>query len=78
MSYFTRGQQVTTAEEFQMSKTGLFAASIAALVVACIAGAVSGSHAAAPMTAQIDPFKLMTSAQQMPAQHFADYSFVFN
>jgi hypothetical protein len=26
---------------------------------------------------QVDTFEIMTSAKQMPAQHFADYSFVF-
>ena len=63
-----------------MSKTtGLFAASVAALIVACIAGAgaVSGTQArvAAP---QINPLQVMTSATQMPVQHFVDYSLVFN
>jgi hypothetical protein len=28
-------------------------------------------------TVQIDPFTLMTSAKQLPTEHFADYSFVF-
>jgi len=65
-----------------MSKTtDLFAASAAALILACVAGwAVSDTQArvAAPATVQIDPFKVMTSAKQLPAEHFADYSFVFN
>ena len=65
-----------------MSKTtGLFAASAAALILACVAGwAVSDTQArvAAPATVQIDPFKVMTSAKQLPTEHFADYSFVFN
>jgi hypothetical protein len=64
-----------------MSQTKLFAASAAALILACIAGwAVSDSQArvAAPATVQIDPFKVMTSATQLPTEHFADYSFVFN
>jgi hypothetical protein len=26
---------------------------------------------------QIDTFEMMTSAKQMPSEHFADYSFVF-
>jgi hypothetical protein len=64
-----------------MSKmTGLFAASAAALIVACIAGwAVSDTQAriATPTTVQIDPFTMMTSAKQLPTEHFADYSFVF-
>jgi hypothetical protein len=59
-----------------MSK--LFAASIAALIVACIAGwADAQARIAAPTTVQIDPFALMTSAKQLPTAHFADYSFVF-
>ena len=65
-----------------MSKTtGLFAASAAALILAGVAGwAVSDTQArvAAPATVQIDPFKVMTSATQLPTEHFADYSFVFN
>jgi hypothetical protein len=64
-----------------MSKTtGLFAASAATLILACIAGwAVSDTQArvATPTTVQIDPFTLMTSAKQLPTEHFADYSFVF-
>jgi hypothetical protein len=59
-----------------MSK--LFAASIAALVVACIAGwADAQARVATPTTVQINPFTLMVSAKQLPTQHFADYSFVF-
>jgi hypothetical protein len=66
-----------------MGKTGLFAASAAALILASVAGwAVSDTQARAravtPTTAQIDPFKVMTSAKQLPTEHFADYSFVFN
>ena len=65
-----------------MSKmTGLFAASAAALILACVAGwAVSDTQArvAAPATVRIDPFKVMTSVEQLPVQHFADYTFVFN
>ena len=74
-----------------MSKTtGLFAASAAALILACVAGwAVSDTQARVaaaldvrqpgrPATVQIDPFKVMTSAKQLPTEHFADYSFVFN
>jgi hypothetical protein len=65
-----------------MSKTtDLFAASAAALILACVAGwAISDTQArvAAPATAQIDPFKVMTSATELSAEHFADYSFVFN
>ena len=65
-----------------MSKTigtGLFAAIAAALILACVAGwPVTDTQARAPETVQIDPFKVMTSATQLPTEHFADYSFVFN
>jgi hypothetical protein len=62
-----------------MAKT-LFAISTAALMVSFIAGwAVSDSHARAAQAAsvQVDTFQIMTSAKQMPAEHFADYSFVY-
>jgi hypothetical protein len=58
----------------------LFAVSTAALMVSFIAGwAVSDSHArvAPAASVQVDTFEIMTSAKPMPAQHFADYSFVF-
>jgi hypothetical protein len=60
-------------------KTKLFAAGIAALVIACMAGwAVSDSQVQARSAAiQIDPFTMMTGAKQLPAEHFPDYSFVF-
>jgi hypothetical protein len=64
-----------------MSQKQLFAASAAALILAGIAGwAVSDTQArvAAPATVQIDPFTMMTGAKQLPTEHFADYSFVFN
>jgi hypothetical protein len=64
-----------------MSKTALFAACAAALIVACIAGwAVPTSQAriATSTTTQLDPFTIMTSTTQLPTQHVADYSLVFN
>ena len=65
-----------------MSKTtDLFAVSAAALILACVAGwAISDTQARAtvPATVQIDPFAAMTSGKKLPAEHFADYSFVFN
>jgi len=63
-----------------MSKTRLFAAGAAALVVACLAGwAFSGTPVrATPTTVQIDTIAVMTSAKQLPTEHFDDYSFVFN
>ena len=62
-----------------MAKT-LFAISTAALMVAFVAGwAVSDSQARVAQAAsvQVDTFEMMTSAKQMPSEHFADYSFVF-
>ena len=64
-----------------MGKSGLFAASVAVLIVACIAGwAVSDTQArvAMPAMVQLDPLKMMTSVKQLPSEGFADYSFVFN
>jgi hypothetical protein len=56
----------------------MLAASVAALIVACIAGAISDTQArVATPTVQIDPFAMMTSVKQLPTEHFADYSFVF-
>ena len=64
-----------------MSKTtgtGLFAAIAATLILAGVAGwPVSDTQARAPGTV-IDPFTMMTSEKQLPTEHFADYSFVFN
>jgi hypothetical protein len=62
-----------------MAKT-LFAVSAAAFIVACAAGwpAIPTSQARVAEAATLDPFKMMTSAKQMPSEHFADYSFVFN
>ena len=62
-----------------MAKT-LFAISTAALMVAFVAGwAVSDSQARVAQAAsvQVDTFEMMKTAKQMPAEHFADYSFVF-
>ena len=65
-----------------MSKTtDLFAAGAAALILACVAGwAISDTQArvTAPTTVRIDPLTMMTSTTQVPTEHFADYSFVFN
>ena len=58
-------------------QTGLFAASIAALVIACIAGWAVPETQARVATTQIDPFAMMTSAKQLPTEHFQDYSFVY-
>ncbi len=63
-----------------MGKT-FFGISSAAFIVAFAVGfAVADSQArhAARATIQLSPFKMTTSANQMPPEHFADYSFVFN
>ena len=66
-------------KEGQMSKTtDLFALSAAALVIACVAGWAISDTQARVAGPQIDPLTMMTSAKQMPTEHFADYSFVFN
>ena len=62
-----------------MAKT-LFAIGTAALMVAFVAGwaAIPDSHArVAGGTVQVDTFEMMKTAKQMPAEHFADYSFVY-
>ena len=63
-----------------MTATKLFAASTAALIVACVAGwAIPNTQAgvAEAATVQVDTFEMMTSAKQMPSEHFTDYSFVY-
>jgi hypothetical protein len=61
-----------------MGKT-LFAISTAALMVSFIAGwAVTDTQARTPAPmAQINTFNVMTSAQQLPTEHFADFTFVY-
>ena len=68
-------------KEGQMGQKQLVSASVAALILACVAGwAISDTQArnAAPATVQINPFTMMTGAKEVPTEHFADYSFVFN
>jgi hypothetical protein len=59
----------------------LFAVSTAALMVAFAAGwAIPNTQArvAPAASGQVDTFQTMTGAKQLPSEHFADYSFVFN
>ena len=73
------GREGVLIKEGQMSKTtDLFALSAAALVIACVAGWAISDTQARVAGPQIDPLTMMTSAKQMPTEHFADYSFVFN
>jgi len=61
------------------AKTGLFAVAAAAAIVTFAAGAIPQSKARIPSaTGQVDTFKMMTTGKQLPSEHFADYSFVFN
>jgi hypothetical protein len=63
-----------------MAKT-FFAVTAAAFIVACVAGwaaiPTSQARVAEAATVQVDTFQMMTSAKQMPAEHFTDYSFVY-
>jgi hypothetical protein len=63
-----------------MTKT-LFAVTAAAFIVACVAGwaaiPTSQARVAEAATVQVDTFKLMTNAKQMPSEHFADFTFVY-
>ena len=63
-----------------MGKT-LFGASVAALLVAFVAGwAIPPSKArvAQGATVQVDAFKMRSQWETMPSEYFAGYSFVFN
>ena len=62
-----------------MGKT-FFAIGAAGFIVASVAGwaAIPTSQARVADAATLDPFKMMTSAKQMPSEHFADYSFIFD
>jgi hypothetical protein len=63
-----------------MGKT-LFAISTAALMLSFVAGAAiptSQARVAPAASVQVDTFQMMSSAQLMPSERFADFSFVFN
>jgi hypothetical protein len=62
-----------------MGKT-LFGVSVAALIMAFVAGwAIPQSKARVALAAKgVDAFEMMTTGKQMPSEPFADYSFVFN
>ena len=61
------------------AKTGLFAVTAAAAIITFAAGAIPQSKARiGGATGQVDTFKMMTTGKQLPSEHFADYSFVFN
>jgi hypothetical protein len=67
-------RQMCTPQDLKV----LAAASAAALIVACVGGWMISDTQARVASVQIDPFTMMTGAKQLPAEHFADYSFVFN
>ena len=63
-----------------MRKTTMFAAAIAAVLIATGFGvwAASPTNARVPSTGQgIDPHQMMMKASAMPVTEFVDYSFVF-
>jgi hypothetical protein len=63
-----------------MRKTTMFAAAIAAVLIATGFGvwAASPTNARVPSTGQgIDPHQMMMNASAMPVTEFVDYSFVF-
>ena len=62
------------------AKTGLFAVAAAAAIVTFAAGWAIPSEQThiSGATMQVDTFKMMTTGKQLPSEHFADYSFVFN
>jgi hypothetical protein len=63
-----------------MGKT-FFAIGAAGFIVASVVGwaaiPTSQARVAEAATAQVDTFEMMTSAKQMPAEQFADYTFVY-
>ena len=62
------------------AKTGLFTVAAAAAIITFAAGWVIPQSKAriTDATSQVDSFKMMTTGKQLPSEHFADYSFVFN
>jgi hypothetical protein len=57
----------------------MIAATVAALILASVAGWTTPDTQArvATPSAQIQPFQIMVSARELPAEHFIDYSLVF-
>ena len=61
------------------AKTGLFAVTAAAAIVTFAAGGNPTEQSPhCRRNGQVDTFKMMTTGKQLPSEHFADYSFVFN
>jgi hypothetical protein len=63
-----------------MRKTTIFAIAGASILAGVAAWAATSTQARvdAPTANGIDPLQIMTSAQQLPAQHYVDFSVVFN
>ena len=67
-----------------MRKTIFAAIAASALILASVAGWVSPSHrpleakASISIEAKIDPFSLMSTAKDLPAEEFEDFSLVFS
>jgi hypothetical protein len=53
-----------------MRQTCLFAAAVAALILACVPGWLSSQARVATPSVQIDPIQFMESAKQLPVEHF--------
>jgi len=63
-----------------MRKTTIFAIAGASILAGVAAWAATSTQARvdAPTGDGIDPLQIMMSAQQLPAQHYVDFSVVFN
>jgi hypothetical protein len=63
-----------------MRKTTIFAIAGASILAGVAAWAATSPQARvdAPTGNGIDPLQIMTNAQQLPAQHYADCSVIFN
>jgi hypothetical protein len=62
-----------------MRKTALFAVTAAALIATGFGvWAASPTNARVPSSQGIESFKIMLNTKSLPAQEFADYTFVFS
>jgi hypothetical protein len=82
VSYFTPRTKLEPDGRTEMTaKTGLFTVAAAAAIVTFAAAGWSIPQSKARIAGapgQVDTFKMMTTGKQLPSEHFADYSFVFN
>jgi hypothetical protein len=61
----------------QMRKISLFAAILVLIGVGAWV-LTTNSRVAASTPAGVDPLQIMTSATNLPATHYTDYTFIFN